>query len=69
MSVMPVGTEAVELGEHVEGGGERSPRDVASFVEGLVRNTVAGGDRGRESRGKRGCNGWTAEELYGDAVP
>jgi hypothetical protein len=52
---MPVGAEAFELGELVEGGGESSPRDDASLVgdeDGLLwRNTVGGGDRGLESSG------------------
>jgi len=43
----------VELGELVEGGGESSPRDVASFEE-LWRNTVVGGVRGLASREYRG---------------
>lgn len=30
---MPVGTATIELGELVEGGGESSPRDIASFEE------------------------------------
>jgi hypothetical protein len=57
MSAMPISTEAAELGEHVEDGGERSPRDAASLETGLWRKTVVGGDRGRVSRGKRGWSG------------
>ena len=50
---MPVDIAAIEVGELVEGGGESSPRAVASFEE-LWRNTVVGGVRGVASRGYRG---------------
>lgn len=56
ISAIPVGTEAVELGELVDGGGDNSPRVVVSFADGLWRKAV-GGDRGRESRGYLGCKG------------
>jgi len=51
------GNEAIELGEFVEvGGGERSPCDVEVSFEDC-RNIVGSGDRGRASRGNRGCRG------------
>jgi len=63
ISAMPNGTEAEELGESVDGGGESSPREPASFEDESLINTVVGGDRGRESRGYRGCSGCGTEDV------
>jgi hypothetical protein len=55
------GTEVVELGEPLEGGGERRLREARSLAA-VRRKTVEGGEPGRESRGYRGVRacrcGW-----------